>query len=391
MSELFGPLWSAIVEIDSVIAVIFLVIGALSAIGAWQKTLKRFFVHRISGIRPEDYDTLSAAKEAIKVARSDTLNLWGMKPPQFPDPGALAPAPQWPKIVSFVNLKGGVGKTTLAANLAAFFSQRTSVATGQRLRVLIMDLDFQGSLSASLLGAAGSAVPTAGISWWFGDAASPSALKTNSDSLNPVMPTSRLVPSDARLASLENRLLLRWILDDTEDDIRFRLLKLLRSAQCAAAYDLVILDCPPRLTTASIAALAASTHYLIPTIFDRMSTQPILGLIQQVETLTGTWPTTPKFAGVVGCRTWRKKNPGVTQRQVRDDLREILSGEGYFDAILTHHVPNLTAISEVAGTGVAYPLPDDLPAGASVDVVEVRQIFAELGYEIAEKLGMAIN
>lgn len=51
-------------------------------------------------------------------------------------------------IIMVANLKGGVGKTTLTANLAAFFSERGK-------RVLLIDCDYQGSLSNMLLSADG--------------------------------------------------------------------------------------------------------------------------------------------------------------------------------------------------------------------------------------------
>ena len=47
-------------------------------------------------------------------------------------------------IFSLVNLKGGVGKTTITANLAVAMSQHG-------WRVLVVDLDYQGSLSQVLL------------------------------------------------------------------------------------------------------------------------------------------------------------------------------------------------------------------------------------------------
>ena len=50
--------------------------------------------------------------------------------------------------VSFINMKGGVGKTTLAFNLAYYAAQEALL----RLRVLAVDLDPQANLSQCLLG-----------------------------------------------------------------------------------------------------------------------------------------------------------------------------------------------------------------------------------------------
>jgi cellulose biosynthesis protein BcsQ len=51
------------------------------------------------------------------------------------------------------------------------------------------------------------------------------------------------------------------------------------------AFDLIIIDCPPRLTTSKIQALCAGSHLLIPTIFDRTSAEAVVTLYEQVETL----------------------------------------------------------------------------------------------------------
>lgn len=51
------------------------------------------------------------------------------------------------KVLAIANLKGGVGKTTLAANIGAFLSSDRR----WNKRVLLIDLDFQGSLSSMAL------------------------------------------------------------------------------------------------------------------------------------------------------------------------------------------------------------------------------------------------
>ncbi len=51
------------------------------------------------------------------------------------------------KVITFANLKGGVGKTTMTANIAAYLERLGH-------RVLLIDFDYQGSLSRTVLGAA---------------------------------------------------------------------------------------------------------------------------------------------------------------------------------------------------------------------------------------------
>ncbi|MBL8335294.1 MAG: ParA family protein [Rhodoferax sp.] len=59
---------------------------------------------------------------------------------------ASNPAKPSPKVISFVNLKGGVGKTTLAVSYASYLGKT------QKKRVLVVDLDPQTNTSFWVMG-----------------------------------------------------------------------------------------------------------------------------------------------------------------------------------------------------------------------------------------------
>jgi chromosome partitioning protein len=144
--------------------------------------------------------------------------------------------------ISVVNQKGGVGKTTTVFNLSA------ALALEGR-RVLVVDLDAQGSLTVS-----------------FG-ATSESFAKTSHDLLvdddvtadqvitrTPIEGVD-LVPADIRLASAD--VLLREMI--MRERILASKLQSLRDR-----YDFLLYDCPPNLSTIVINALVASSDAIVP-------------------------------------------------------------------------------------------------------------------------------
>ena len=85
----------------------------------------------------------------------------------------------------------------------------------------------------------------------------------------------------------EIQVMFRW-LTAREPEVRYNLHHYLQShvfqTDSRYAFDLVLIDCPPRLLTGSVNALAASTHVLVPTILDGQShvaTLNTLGAVQQ--------------------------------------------------------------------------------------------------------------
>jgi cellulose biosynthesis protein BcsQ len=159
-------------------------------------------------------------------------------------------------IVSLANLKGGVGKTTITANLGATFAKLG-------LRVLMIDLDYQSSLSSLCLTPQESDQVRRtgrylnGVLESCGDL---SKLNLNVTLLKADLGAGQLylAPVNEALADLENQLMTRWYSGLTGDDVRYRLRHALHSPQLREHYEIVLLDCPPRLTTCCVNALAAS-------------------------------------------------------------------------------------------------------------------------------------
>ncbi|SNQ51918.1 ATPase involved in chromosome partitioning [Frankia canadensis] len=187
------------------------------------------------------------------------------------------------RVISVVNYKGGVGKTTLTANIGAQIA-----AWGKR--VLLIDLDPQASLTFSFLRPERWRAELAEqrtIKQWF------EAWRMDSTvpPLAPVL-TSPSVVND-RIADGGGRLDLaasHLSLGDVEMNLAARLggaevhrstrhyfdvylrLNAALATLPAPAYDLVLMDCPPNFGVITRAAVAASDQLLIPARPDELST-----------------------------------------------------------------------------------------------------------------------
>jgi cellulose biosynthesis protein BcsQ len=177
-------------------------------------------------------------------------------------------------IVAVLNLKGGVGKTTLTANLgAALWSARPS------RRVLLVDLDYQANLSLACLGP--GVLRRLGRSrrlvqeLFREDGGDPSlALRC----IEPIPDDTETVTSgsilacDSQLHVEETQALMRWLVGG-KADLRYLLRSALHSDLVQGEFDYVLLDCPPRLGPACVNALAACDRLLVPVILDEKSTE----------------------------------------------------------------------------------------------------------------------
>lgn len=187
-------------------------------------------------------------------------------------------------VVSVINYKGGVGKTTLTANLGAELASRGR-------RILLIDLDPQASLTFSFYRAQEWERELADertILQWYGSVLADGP----DDPLHPYVVTPPLVNEmiarhgDGRLDLLASHLGLIDVDLDFAADLggsRFqhgspRYLALHRALAVAladpafAGYDVVLIDCAPNFTMVTRTGIVASEHILVPAKPDYLST-----------------------------------------------------------------------------------------------------------------------
>lgn len=378
----------------------------LPVAGAVSWAILKWFGAKVLHVRDFVASRQRALSAVARIKKPDGLQegqgVWTLRPITQPD--GYKSSVQSAHIVSIVNLKGGVGKTTIAANIGAYLANHPD----WKRRVLLVDLDYQGSLSSMAFPDDTSWIPPAGT-----DSVATRAVSGELQS-SIFLAACKEVRQEARLkvvtayydlAQADNRLMVEWLLNLRKPDrrhwrkwlsdvfigkiyqaneMRYNLAQLLHSEAVRDNFDLVIIDCPPRLTSGTIQALCASSHVLIPTILDKPSAESVVSFCTQVETMKreGLCPYL-RHLGIVATRftPTLKHIDGLVQK-ITDELKNKNIKCGFLPT--RTFIPQTVALVREADEGISYfNLRNDAQSQ------KAKNAIAELAHSVAHQAGVA--
>lgn len=219
-----------------------------------------------------------------------------------------------PKIVSMINWKGGVGKSTLSLHLGVGVMRFGS--TEPRARVLLVDLDPQCNLSYLALGVSKyiehvyeKKKPT--LKNLFDSYFKGEIFNTADAIINKPIKASPgkiwldvdLLPSHHDLVLVDMRLAREKKSGTThQEETKYEIdkLSIIKNAieRVADRYDYVILDCPPNINLVTQNSFFASDSYVIPAIPDFLSTVGISLIRSEMDRLNKSFSQMIGYSGV---------------------------------------------------------------------------------------------
>ncbi|KAA0573655.1 AAA family ATPase [Azospirillum sp. Sh1] len=195
------------------------------------------------------------------------------------------------KVVSVINFKGGVSKTTLSFHLACFLARSA--------KVLLVDIDHQSSLSLVVLkskawqGLVGEGKTINRVFESYsnrhvhmpGEEIVCKSPMQRGPAIN-LYPSLHLAPAQFELDDTEIDLASTFFSNPTlsDWDKRTLLATWLDSIRAGEKYDYIIFDCPPATKIVSQNALACSHGYIIPVIPDELSSRGVTHFTSLVRT-----------------------------------------------------------------------------------------------------------
>ena len=230
------------------------------------------------------------------------------------------------QIISIINQKGGVGKTTTVINLAAGLSQ-------QGKKILVIDLDPQGNATTGL-----------GLSNLENSDQTIYGILNGTKMISEVIKKTQfqnldIITSNVDLSGLE--------VETAGDSNRAFILKLKLAAylnDSRASYDYILIDCPPSLSLLTVMALVSSHSLVVPLQTEFFALEGLTQLMKTIERIKVSLNPKLKIRGIL-LTMYDKRNK--LSSQVEKEARDYFNEKVYVTVI-----PRNVRLSEAPSHGM---------------------------------------
>jgi len=230
------------------------------------------------------------------------------------------------QIISIINQKGGVGKTTTVINLAAGLSKKGK-------KILVIDLDPQGNATTGL-----------GLS----------NIQNSDDTIYGVLNGTKTINEVIKKTDFQNLNIITSNVDlsglevETAGDskrafiLKDQLMAYLNDSR--SNYDYIFIDCPPSLSLLTVMALVASFSLIVPLQTEFFALEGLTQLMKTIERIKTNLNKELKIRGIL-LTMYDKRNK--LSSQVEKEARDYFKRQVYNTVI-----PRNVRLSEAPSHGV---------------------------------------